>query len=869
MIRGWYNNREVENSISDSNPGTPDMIRSTLYILFTLCLCQSTLADDATLKEAKKLRLRGNYEEAIELYEKLAKKAETEVVATIGQSKVMQSQGEYDKALDLIDSQLKKHSKNADLLGRRAELLLLRGRWDDAMQAAEAALKEKSDQFNARWVRAQLYRDKGEIKKADQEFRWFVRTYVARSNADMDIKDPEALLLVGLAGCENARWYSLSDQFEFILQEVYSDAIKYDSNYWPAEYEAGMLLLEKYNRGEALDALDKALTINPVASEALVGKGMAALQRLEYKDALKYAERALRENPKLTSALRLVADIHLASGDIDKAMKELESARKVNPREEATLGRMAVCYLLQKKQKEYDALVKEVEKHNKLPGEFYLVMGEAMDSRKHYEQAEKFLAKATELRKFLTSGVASLGLLYMRMGKEKEAAPLLKKAFESDPFNVRVSNMRKVLRHLENYKTIETKHFALRYDPDNDAALARYLAEFLEDYYDNLAEQFQHKPKGPILIEVFNNHQMFSGRTIALPDLHTIGACTGRMVAMVSPQGRGVRKPFNWARVMRHELVHIFNLDQTNFLVPHWFTEGLAVMNEGFPRPQTWNKLLRERVPKGDLYNLETIDLGFIRPRNALDWNMAYCQSLLYVLYMKRAYGDNSIGGMLNAFRDGMSSASAIQKVCKVDKDTFEKGYKKYLEEVVKSIKGQAEAKAMTFRELKKAHEDNPNDPDLMARLAEYHLLRNRMKARELADEALQRKKEHPLASYVRARLYLLAGESRRALDLLVRAVDKDKPEPKVLRLLGKMYYEARELSKAADIFELGRKAEPYENYWLMQLARVYALAEKKDKQIDILKALVPTDADDLDNRKRLARLLLEEKQFVEAEKYA
>src|SRR5258708_30267660 len=111
------------------------------------------------------------------------------------------------------------------------------------------------------------------------------------------------------------------------------------------------------------------------------------------------------------------------------------------------------------------------------------------------------------------------------------------------------------------------------------------MGAMLEEIHAELAEKFHYQPKGPILIEVFNNHEMFSGRIVALPDLHTIGACTGRMVAMVSPQGKSIRKAFNWGRVLRHEMVHIFNLEQTNFLVPHWLTEGLAVMNEGVPRP--------------------------------------------------------------------------------------------------------------------------------------------------------------------------------------------------------------------------------------------------------------------------------------------
>src|SRR5204863_4912713 len=228
-----------------------------------------------------------------------------------------------------------------------------------------------------------------------------------------------------------------------------------------------------------------------------------------------------------------------------------------------------------------------------------------------------------------------------------EAGKLLDAAFKADPFNVRVSNMRKVLDHLEKYETLQTDHFTLRYDPHRDAALARYMGDYLEKVYAELAEKFNHRPQGRILIEVFNNHQMFSGRTIALPDLHTIGACTGRMVAMVSPHGKGIKQPFNWARVLRHELVHIFNLDQTHYLVPHWLTEGLAVNNEGYPRPQQWNELLLERVPKGELMNLDDIDLGFIRLRTPADWHMAYCQSQLYVNYLQEKAGPEAVGAML------------------------------------------------------------------------------------------------------------------------------------------------------------------------------------------------------------------------------
>src|SRR5204863_9458799 len=135
----------------------------------------------------------------------------------------------------------------------------------------------------------------------------------------------------------------------FILNEVYGDALKLDADLWPAEHGAGMLLLEKYNRGEAKAAFDKALAINPRAAEPLVGKGRAALQQLELKEAEQFADRALAINPRLPEALRLAADVHLVSGETAEALKRLEEAKAVNARDESTLGRIAACYFLQKR----------------------------------------------------------------------------------------------------------------------------------------------------------------------------------------------------------------------------------------------------------------------------------------------------------------------------------------------------------------------------------------------------------------------------------------------------------------------------------------------------------------------------------------
>jgi tetratricopeptide (TPR) repeat protein len=843
------------------------MMRHLCVLLFILAFPALAAADGPSLKSARQRLLRGNIDEAIGQYQELAKDAKQKSAAAAGLSRCYEARGEYDKALAVVDDALKADAKALGLLSRRAELLYLRGRWDEAEKAAENALAVDKQSVRARWVRLQVWRDRGELAKVKPELPWFTRLY-----NDTDIKDADDLYALGMAVSEYTRWKKgLADQFQDILTELYGGALRIDKDFWPAEYQAGRLLLEKYNRPEALDAFNKALTINPNAPEPYIGKALMAIERLELREAEELLERALKSNPNHPEALRLRADLHLMAGDYPAAMKELDTARKVNPRDEETLGRVAACLFFQKKNADFDALAAEVTKHDRAPAVFYHELAERLEERRHYDDAEKFYQKAVALRPDMAWPLNSLGLLYMRMGQEKSARETLDKAFKLDPFNVRVSNTLKVLDVLDKYETLKTPHFAIRFDPKNDKAFAHYIAEYLEQIYADLAKQFGYSPKGPILVEVFKQHEMFSGRVVALPDLHTIGASTGRMFAMVSPNGtRGGKHmvPFNWARVLRHEMVHIFNLEQTHFLVPHWYTEGLAVINEGFPRPQPWNALLIRRVPTGELMNLDNVDLGFMRPRSPEDWHMAYCQSQLYVEYLKLKFGDKVVGELLAAYRDGLDTAAALDKVCKVDKAAFEKGYRAYLDEVVRGIKSRLPEKAMSFTQLREAQRKNPEDADLKARLAEMYYSRDKAEARKLAKEVLAAKPNHALASYVMARLDEAAGDKEKALQELEAGLDRNNPEPKLLRELGKMYYNSSQFAKAGETAELGHKVEPYERQWLIELARVYAQTNDREKQIAVLKELVPTDADDFDNRKRLTKMLLEAGQNDEAERY-
>ena len=89
-----------------------------------------------------------------------------------------------------------------------------------------------------------------------------------------------------------------------------------------------------------------------------------------------------------------------------------------------------------------------------------------------------------------------LGLLAMRLGQEDEARKVLSQAFEADKFNVRVANSLKVLRHLNNYATIATEHFQVRYDAKTDAILGPYMADALEREYSDSRPAFNFDQPG-------------------------------------------------------------------------------------------------------------------------------------------------------------------------------------------------------------------------------------------------------------------------------------------------------------------------------------------------------------------------------------
>jgi tetratricopeptide (TPR) repeat protein len=851
-------------------------------VAFALVLIRMCHADEA-LDKANELRLTGRYEKAIEAYQALPEQFHAQ--AARGIARCQWETGELDDAVKTIEGALKKLPGNARLHAERANLAFQRGDYRTAQTHVDKSLAANASQLLARWIVAELHRARGRLKEAEAGYEWFIDYY----NATNEFDDAEALHLIGLAAIQYARWNRNSGQFRFVVNDLFPDARKLTDNYWPVRVESARLFLEKYNESDAADELESALETNPNAAEIYAAQARLALQEYDLPTARRKLDRAEEINPRLLEAKQLRADWLIADFQLKEAKEALEAALPLNPVSEETLGRLAAVegaleglpdpsVADASRPVKMQSIIDAAEKRNPRAGAFFAALGETLELMRRYPQSATYYAKATERMPQLVGPRGRQGLVHMRLGQEDRARPLLEASFEVDPFNERVRNQIDVLSVLDQYATIETDHFIVRYDRRHDELLGRYAADYLEnEVYPEITEKFGYKPVGKSLFEIFNEaegkrgrtrggHDWFAIRMVGMPYLDTVGACAGRVVAIASPDA--MPEKFNWAQVLKHEFVHVVNLQQTDFNVPHWFTEALAVMSEGYPRPSAWNEVLTAAHRDGELLTLDTINLAFVRPRGHGQWTLAYCQAELYAEHIQHRFGDDALAKMLGGYAENRSTAEIFDREFGVSLEELESGYREHVDKIVADLSSGAKEKTKqkTPAEIKSAYDESPDDPNAMA---DYACLQLKVganpEAGRLARRTLELSPRHPLASYVRARLFLSIGEDETAEQLLLDAHDEMDPHEQVLGLLAGLRYKEEDFEEAVRLYELGAKHFPNDDKWRTALVRGYEKLGRSDQLAEAMERTVWLDADDAQTPRKLAELALDRKDYAAA----
>ena len=837
-------------------------------------ICWPLVCLAADLTTAQNLLLKGRYEEAREAF---AEESETNSVAAIGLLRCHEEAGKRERAAEEIAAAVKRFPMDANVRAEQARLALDQGDLKLAELAANSARDLDENSITARAVHAELARLNGKLEDAQQA--WL--KIIAAMNRLDTIKDPYELRIIGQAAARYARFGKSSGLFGKIVNDVYPAALKKNENFWPAHFDSCLLFQEKYNEADAADQLQAGLAIHPRAAELHAAQASLLVDKFDLPRARAAIKRALETRDDLLLARQLEADTFIAEQTPAAAIPLLEKALELQTHSLETKGRLLACFAYldgatpAKLSQRMSELLQSLSDKPTCLGEVYYVAADACDRMRHFTLAEAFYTAALEKLPQHIYIRGGLGLSLMRLGDEPRAAKLLDESFLLDPFNVRVKNTLEVLDVLQNYAVLETEHFVFKFDRGQSELVAKYAAEVLEDeIYPQITKELGFAPPQKTLIEFFSRakntkgHGWFSARMVGLPFIGTIGACAGKMVAMVSPDELGDK--INWARVLRHEFVHVVNLQQTDFRIPHWLTEGLAVHLEDQPRPADWNKILLKRAEAAELFDLDNITFGFIRPSNHEDWTLAYCQSEIYVDYIKHRFGGESIAKLLAALNDRKSIGEAIEQAMGVSTKDFEAGYKKFLAAQVDKLRAPPAPHAKPLDELLKNAEENPADAHAAAILARaYSQKDNRSQARRWAKQALEKDKQQMQAAYVLARFARLVGDDDEALTLLSPAIEAETADADALGLLAELLIAVNDLTSAEKCYDRGRKAFPADDRWLKGLARIYLTTKDDAKLAPILAELAEKDGDNLTMRKKLSQLSLAAKDPAAALRWA
>lgn len=845
--------------------------------------------DVATIREHL---ARGRYAEAAEVIATLPAERRTAADIMRLTARSQSVVGETAEALATLQRGREQWPDRADFPAEQARIHAQLGQYAQALAAVEAALAIDRDQPLARLVQADVWTATGDLRRASDGYRWFVRYY---NQAQPD--DAETLVILGRGAAQYARWRSVSQVFNFIVNTVCADALAADRNCWEAQQLAGELLLEKYNQADGIPELQAALATNPRAVEVLVTLAEASLEDMQFDDALTTIDKALAVNPRHPAALRVKAQIFLSQGELSRCEEVLQAALAVNPHEQRTLA-VAAFVEVQKgaeiSLERFEQLMSSLEtiadwdpqgspleevvvrlaKINPRPGYFLQDLGRFYQRQREFRFAEACYAQAIAKMPQLAQPKSDLGMLLFQAGRLDEARKYLDDAFQADPYHVRISNMRKVLRVLDGYATVMTPHFVIRADSELDGVLAKYMAEELEQVYTSITTEYGFEPPQRTQIEVYNKarglagHQWFSARMIGLPWLQTIGASTGLMIALTSPAA--TQEPYNWARVLRHEFVHVVTLQQTDFHIPHWFTEALATRSEGYPHPESWKTLLVKRFEAGNLKNLDNLHLGFQRAESREDWDFAYCQSVLYAEYFVERFGPDALPKLLHAYRDTRSTEVALKAAYGVEQADIEAGYLEFLQRRVATLKAELLEADPDVEAVTAAYAADPES--LTNRAAYAQVLLRQRKAEEaeaLATAVLNSDPKQPKAALVLAQIQVVHKKLTEARQTLETAYDAALPQRQVWLLLGQLRLKDRDFEPARALYERGAQVFPDQVEWWRGLAEAAEQTEHEAQFREALEQIARLDGDSVDARLKRAELALADGDYESAVRYA
>ncbi len=697
-----------------------------------------------------------------------------------------------------------------------ADVLRATGRNADAQKLLEALVAADPGHRPARRALARLLMATGKLPQADALWKRTIDEYNAKV---LDLDKPADLF--ALAEAARAR-----GEFE-LANDAYREAV----NLAPSSIEAGLawadLFRSKYEVEVAEQTYDEVLKVNPNQPDAHAGIAAAIVEsRYDLATARHHLDAALAVNPRHVPALLVRASIEIDQNQWDAAGKTLGEVRAVDPQSLPALELEATIAWLRDDLPRYEQLKTKALAQNPADADLYRTIARSAVREHRYVEAIELSKQAVALRPDAYDAMSDVGMGYLRMGQEKEGLEWLDKAWAGDKYNVRTFNTRNLFKDTipKDYTFSTSKSFKFRYHKGEQKILARYIEPTLEKAFADMVRRYGFTPKIPVTVELYQDSDHYSVRTVGLPNLGALGVCFGQVITAMSPSNGDI----NWGMVLWHELGHVFAIQLSNSRVPRWFTEGLSEYETLMANP-SWRREndadVYGAVLEGTLPSVATINYEFVQP-DGQKVIVAYYLSSVMIEYIAATYGFPKIVAALKLFGKGQETPAVIQAITGRTVAQFDADFRDYLKVRLAPYAG-------TFRlptsglddvtALEVAADAKPKDATVRARLALGHFYQGDAAAAEAAAAAaLKLDKREPIARYVMAEVTLRQGDEASARQQITKLIADGHDSYDLRVRLAELAVSGGDLAGAIAQLCAAKRLDPERSYPYQALAEIY-----------------------------------------------
>ncbi|NLG86915.1 MAG: hypothetical protein GX489_06835 [Firmicutes bacterium] len=216
-------------------------------------------------------------------------------------------------------------------------------------------------------------------------------------------------------------------------------------------------------------------------------------------------------------------------------------------------------------------------------------------------------------------------------------------------------------RQLNDWPSIESEHFIVKYQPTDENAAAIVL-KAAEKAYSIVTQEVDFVPPGKTLVVVHPTAEELNSAFGWSSQESAVGAYWGGAIRVLSPSAwigdtslELVKEIFWAAGPMVHEFTHLVLDYKTAGNYPRWFSEGLAQYLElkhcGTTLSSGFDLHLKQLYSIQELGNFSQLD----------DELLAYEQALSIVQYLTDIYGPQIIEQIVNSLAQGQSFPRALK----------------------------------------------------------------------------------------------------------------------------------------------------------------------------------------------------------------